>query len=134
MKTHQLSKPVKPALLVALITLTLGCGYSKNSMAVQPGTMPAISQLNPASAAAGASLPFEVDGTNFAGNAVINFNGMAQPTTVVSSMKLEATVPATALMNAGTVPVTVTNPAVSGGMYGGGTMAATSSPMSFTIN
>src|SRR5215831_8776536 len=121
MKTIQQLKPVKPVLLVALIAITIGCGYSKSSMAVQPGTMPAISQLNPASGAAGVSLPLEVDGTNFAANAVINFNGMAQATTVVSSIKLEATVPATATMIAGTVPVTVTNPAVSGGIYGGGT-------------
>jgi hypothetical protein len=41
---------------------------------------------------------------------------------------------ATAIMNSGTVPVTVTNPAIPGGIYGGGTAAATSAPMNFTIN
>jgi hypothetical protein len=34
----------------------------------------------------------------------------------------------------GTVPVTVTNPGTPGGIYGGGTSPATSSPMNFTVN
>lgn len=127
-------KTVKATTLVALIALTLGCGYSKKTMPVQPGAMPAIAQLNPASATTAASFLLEVDGTNFAAKAVINFNGAAMTTTEVNSTKLQATIPASAVMNTGSVPVTVTNPAVSGGVYGGGTAAETSSPMDFTIN
>ncbi len=135
MKTFDTPKTIQLAVLLTLFALALGCGYSKNTMPVQPGTAPAVAQLAPSSAAAGgAAFMLEVDGTNFASKAVINFNGVAQATTFVSATKLQATIPAAAIMNTATVPVTVTNPAVSGGIYGGGTMAATSAPMNFAIN
>jgi len=134
MKTFGTLETFKATLLVGLIALALGCGYSKNTMPVQAGAMPTVAQLNPASAAADSSVPLEVDGTNFAAKAVINFNGAAMTTTVVSSTKLQTTIPASATMNTGTVPVTVTNPAVSGGPYGGGTAAETSVAVDFTIN
>jgi hypothetical protein len=76
----------------------------------------------------------EVDGTNFNGNAVINFNGVAETTAWASGSKLTTTVPSTAIMSTGTVQVTVTNPGTPGGTYGGGTTAVTSAPMNFTIN
>lgn len=134
MKTFCTSKTVKTTLLVGLIALALGCGYSKKTMPVQAGTMPTIAQLSPPSATANNSVALEVDGTSFAANAVINFNGAAMTTTFVSATKLETTVPASATMNTGAVPVTVTNPAVSGGIYGGGTAAETSAAMNFTVN
>lgn len=121
--------------VLLLTTLAVGCGYGKSTMPVQPGTMPTIGGLVPNNVIAGsAALSFEVDGTNFAGGASINFNSVAQATTRVSATKLTATIPASSIMAAGTVPVTVTNPAIQGGPYGGGTAAATSTPMSFTIN
>jgi IPT/TIG domain len=114
-------------LLIALLAVGIGCGYSKPKSA-----MPTISQLNPASAAAGgAQFQLEVDGSNFASGAVINFNGVVENTTVMNSSTLVAMIPATAIMTAATVPVTVTNPA-STGMYGTG--AVTSAAMNFTIN
>ncbi len=134
MKTLCTSKTVTTTLLVGLIALALGCGYSKKTMPVQAGTIPAIAQLSPPSATANNSVPLEVDGTSFATNAVINFNGAAMATTFVSATKLETTVPASAIMNAGAVPVTVTNPGVPGGIYGGGTAAETSAAMNFTVN
>jgi hypothetical protein len=126
----------KTLIITALLAVGLGCGYSKPAtMPPGPGTMPAITQLNPASATAGgASFTLEVDGTNFAGAAVINFNGAAQTTQWTSASKVEATIPASAIMNSGTVPVTVTNPGTPGGPYGGGTNPATSAPMNFMIN
>ncbi len=134
MKIPGTLKTAKTTLLVSLIALALGCGYSKMAMPVQAGAMPAIVQLSPASATADTSVPLEVDGTNFASDAVINFNGGAMATTFVSSSKLQTTVPASAVMNAGAVPVTVTNPATRGGSYGGGTAAETSAAMDFTVN
>jgi hypothetical protein len=117
----------KTLILVLLVAVGLGCGYSRPKSA-----MPTISQLNPASATAGAGqFQLEVDGTSFAANAVVNFNGMAETTTVVSSTKLKAMIPASAIMNAGSVPITVTNPG-SGGIYGMGSV--TSAPMNFRIN
>jgi hypothetical protein len=55
---------------------------------------------------------------------------------MVSANQLTMAVPAAAVATSTTVSITVTNPATSGaGMYGsGGTLAETSSPMSFAIN
>jgi hypothetical protein len=117
--------------VILLAVVAAGCGYSKPAMPAQ-GAMPAIAQLVPTSMAADSStFMLEVEGTNFGAAAMVNFNGRAVTTAFVSGTKLMATIPASALMNSGTVPVTVTNP---GGMYSGGTMPVTSSPVNFTIN
>jgi hypothetical protein len=76
----------------------------------------------------------EVDGSKFGTTATVNFGTTAINPTFVSSGKLQAMVPATAVAAAGTVHVTVTNPGTPGGMYGGGTQAATSAAMDFTVN
>jgi len=130
-------KTTQTIILAALMAFGLGCGYSKKStMPASPGTMPAITQLNPSSMAAGsATFSLEVDGSNFNGNAVVNFNNAAMAgTTWVNSGKLMVTIPASAITTAGMVPVTVTNPGTQGGPYGGGTQAETSAVMNFTIN
>ena len=139
MKTLQPLKPVKTALLVALIAISVACGYSSKMTAPVAGTMPTVSALSPNSATAGsAAFTMTVNGTNFASKAVVNLNGTAQTanTTFVSGNQLMVAVPAAVIATPGTVSVTVTNPATSGtGMYGsGGTLAATSAAMSFTVN
>ena len=125
-------------LLAVLSSFPLACGYSsKTPTPAQPGAMPAISQLAPNSTSHGTpALVLTVNGSNFSATAVVNFNGAAQTTTQVSGNQLTATIAASDLATAGTVPVTVTNPGTPGmGIYGsGGTLAETSSPMNFTIN
>jgi IPT/TIG domain len=136
MKAHQTQQIVKATLLVTLTALTLACGYTAKTTPAVAGTVPAIAALSPSSTTAGSpAFTLTVNGTNFAGKAVVNWNGTAQATTVVSSNQLVMTVPAAAIANSGTVAVTVTNPGTPGaGMYGsGGTTAETSSPMAFTI-
>ncbi len=131
-------KNLAVAVLTTLTAFTLACGYSsKATTPPQPGTTPAISQLAPASMSHGApSFVMTVNGSSFSGTAVINFNGAAQTTTFVSGNQLMATIPASDIATAATVPVTVTNPGTAGtGLYGsGGTTAETSTPMNFTIN
>ena len=121
-------KMLKTLILVAVIAVGLGCGYSKPKT-----TAPTITQLNPSSVTAGSGqFQLEVDGMNFAANAVVSFNGTAEATTFVNSGKLDAVIPATAVMSAASVSVIVTNPG-SGGVYGG-TGNVMSAPMNFTIN
>ena len=122
--------------LAALLALSLACGYSsKATMPATAGTMPAIAALSPASMnAGGPAFVLTVNGSNFSGNAAINWNGTGMTTTWVGTGQVMATIPSAAIANAGMVMVTVTNPGTAGGMYGGGTMAATSNSMAFTIN
>jgi hypothetical protein len=137
MKTSQTLLPVKLTLLAALAAFTLACGYSAKAAPAVAGTMPTIAALSPSSATAGGpAFTLTVNGTNFASNAVINLNGTAQTTTIVSPNQLTMPVPAAAISTSGTITITVTNPAVAGmGLYGGGgTLAETSGPMTFTVN
>lgn len=130
MKTAQMS------ILAALLVIGMACGYSKpGNTPPGPGTVPIITQLNPTSAVSGgADFQLEVTGTSFAAGAVIKFNGVAQTTTTDGAGKVKATIPAASITTAGDVPVTITNPGTSGGIYGGGTLPATSAPMTFTVN
>lgn len=124
-------------LLTAVAATGVGCGYSSHATTPQqPGTMPTIAQLTPPSTAAGSSdFTLTVQGTNFGSKAVVKFNGVAMTTTFDSAVEVKAAIPASAVATANSaVPVTVTNPGTPGGLYGGGTAAATSAPMNFTIN
>lgn len=130
---------LKAGTVLTLSALTLACGYSSHSPApATAGTMPAIQQLSPNSASAGgAAFTMTVNGSNFASNAAVNWNGAAMSgTTFVSGKQLMVAIPASAIASSGTVNVTVTNPAIAGtGPYGGGgTLAETSSAVTFTIN
>ena len=133
---------IKTIFALLLTIACLGCGGysspSSSSMPPAPGVMPTIMQLVPNTANAGdPQFTLTVNGSNFAGAAVVNCNGAAQTTTRMTGGQLTATIPASAVATAGSVAITVTNPATpgSGGIYGnGGTNAATSSSMTFTVN
>jgi len=131
-------KTVSTLVLTALIAMTLACGYSsKATTPAVAGTMPAISELAPASTTSGGpAFTLTVNGSNFSTKAVVNFNGTAMATTYVSTSQVMATVPAADVASPATDPVTVTNPATAGsGAYGsGGTLAETSNVMNFTVN
>lgn len=124
--------------MVVLAAVTLGCGYSSKNYPPVAGTVPAISQLNPASATAGGeAFTLVVNGSNFGSKAVVNWNGVAQTaTTYVDGTQVSVEIPASLISSAGTAMVSVTNPATSGtGMYGsGGTSAETSNAVSFDIS
>jgi hypothetical protein len=128
---------VKATLLVTLTALTLACGYSAKATPPVAGTVPAVAALNPSSTSAGSpAFTLTVNGSNFNSNAVVNWNGVAQTTTIVSANQVTIAVPAAAVATAGSVAVTVTNPGTAGtGPYGdGGTMAETSNAMTFTVH
>jgi hypothetical protein len=64
----------------------------------------------------------------------VTFNSTKMSTTWTNSTQVTAAIPQAAIASAGTVQVTVTNPASGGGIYGGGTAAATSTAVNFTVN
>jgi hypothetical protein len=125
-------------LLTALTALSMACGYSSQpTTPAVAGTMPTISELAPANTSSGGpAFVLTVNGSDFSAKATINWNGTAQTTTFVSANQLMATIAATDIATPATVPITVTNPGTAGtGAYGsGGTLAETSSAMSFTVN
>ncbi|HWQ32537.1 MAG TPA: IPT/TIG domain-containing protein [Blastocatellia bacterium] len=89
-----------------------------------PAQTPAISSLAPDSAAAGgAQFTLIVNGTNFAADAVVRWNGSSLATSFISAEQLAATVPAQNLASAGTAQITVHNAADN----------TTSGPATFTI-
>ena len=120
-----------------LTVLAVGCGGYGSSTKVtppQPGAVPAIAQLAPNTVTAGApGFTLTVNGSNFAGNSVVNWGSTTPSTTFVTGKQLMSAIPASMIATAGTVSVTVTNPGTPGGQYGGGTMAETSNAMTFTI-
>jgi hypothetical protein len=131
---------MKPICVLALVIMSLGCGYSKPMAAAPtPGVAPTITQLMPnAVASGGPAFTLTVNGTGFGTTAVVNMGGTQQTTTYVTANQLAAMVPASAIATPGTVMVTVTNPAtgaMNGGIYGGsgGTTAETSNSMTMTI-
>jgi hypothetical protein len=87
--------------------------------------VPNLTFLSPTTITAG-SLPFQLiaGGTQFAPGAVLEFNGVAKATTVLSTTNLSATISTADISAAGTVQVTVNNPTPGGGP---------SAPMSFVI-
>jgi hypothetical protein len=131
-------KIAKTVFLAGLLAAGLACGYSsKPTTPAGAGTTPNIATLAPDNMnSGGPAFVLTVNGTNFASNAAINWNGTAQTTTsVVLGTQLTATIPASDITTAGTTAaVTVTNPGTAGGQYGGGTLPETSNKMTFTIN
>jgi len=129
---------MKTLLALTLVAVCLGCGGYGSSQSNTPptaGTKPNISTLVPDNVNANsAAFVLTVNGSSFNNNAQVKWNGTAQTTTFVTASQLTINVPASMVMTSGTAQVTVTNPAVAGGIYGGGTLAATSNTMTFTIN
>ena len=112
-----------------------GTGNNQQSSSAISNPVPTITTVSPSSVVAGStSVTLTINGNNFISGQVVNgtnvsgstvnFGGTAQTTTVVSATQVTATIPAAALAAAGTVSVTVTNPAPGGG---------TSSALNFTI-
>ncbi len=106
------------------VTSTTATVTTTSAPATNP--VPTITGLTPSSATAGdPAQTLTVEGTNFVGASVVNFNGTARTTTYVSATELTIALTTADLMTAGSYNVTVTNPAP-----GGGTTAAST----FTVN
>jgi hypothetical protein len=78
--------------------------------------VPTLSSISPSSAAAGSpAFTLTVNGVGFVSGATVNFNGAGKATTFVSSSQVTAAISASDIVTAGTVNVTVTNPAPTAG-------------------
>jgi 6-phosphogluconolactonase (cycloisomerase 2 family) len=78
--------------------------------------VPSISSITPASAAtAGAAFTLTAYGSNFLSTSTLNFGGTPEPTTIISTSELTASIPASAIATTGTASVTVTSPGPGGG-------------------
>jgi IPT/TIG domain len=129
-------KTLQIVFLTSLAVFALACGYGSHSyMSPAPGTTPAITELSPAvMTAGGPAFALTVNGSSFSATAKVNFGGSAMATTCISGNQLMASIPASAIATAATIPVTVTNAGTPGGQYGGGTQSETSAAMNFTVN
>jgi hypothetical protein len=103
---------MKTIRLLGLITVL--CSISA---VAQSNPVPFISQpLVPVTVKPGrAAFTLTVNGSEFASTAVINWNGTPRATQFFSSSQLKATIDAADVAHAGTVSITVTNPAPGGG-------------------
>jgi subtilisin len=79
---------------------------------------PAVASVSPSRVRAGVPATLTVNGTGFDGFSVLQWNGAARPTTVVSTTQLRAVISAADLPAAGTGLVSVFNPAPGGGTSG----------------
>ena len=131
---------MRTILLLFLTLAAVGCGYSRPSQMTQPGIVPVVAAIMPANRMHGGSdFSLTVTGSNFNGNAVVNWNASTQPnTTHPMANTLSVIIPAANIAAPGTAQISVTNPGSStpGGPYGGGsnTPSETSNNMTFTIN
>ena len=102
-----------------------GGGASNAATFTINNPVPTITSLSPPwIAPGGPSFTLTVNGTNFVNGAVVRWNGANQTTTFVNAGQLTAAIPAADIATAGTVNVTVFNPAPGGG---------TSDPAVFTV-
>jgi uncharacterized protein (TIGR03437 family) len=102
---------VRAGISAGVTVLNPGGAVSNSvTLAIDP-PRPTILRLTPASAAAGGmAVAMVITGSNFAFNCVVRWNGIAVETTFTDAGHVSATVPASLLVNAGAVPITVTNP------------------------
>jgi len=119
-----------PYLVFAQNQLPTNGESNPETLTVNLGTLPVptLNSMNPTTIVAG-SFDFALTafGNNFASTAVLNFNGAPMPTTTASNAQsVTAKIPASAVANAATVQITVTNPPPGGG-------TSTALPFSITV-
>jgi hypothetical protein len=87
--------------------------------------VPVITSLDPTSGqVGGGSFTLTVNGSDFLDGAVVQWDGSARPTTVISETRVSAQITAADMLNPAVVAITVLNPAPGGGV---------SNPLAFNI-
>ncbi|MFY9549540.1 MAG: PQQ-dependent sugar dehydrogenase [Thermoanaerobaculia bacterium] len=84
-----------------------------------PYPAPAVSSVSPSNVIAGdPGFTLQVNGAGYVYPSVVRWNGQDRPTTFVSATRLDAQIPASDIMGAGTAQVTVFTPSPGGGTSG----------------
>ncbi len=105
---------------------SISLSSSPKLLSCGPSPVPSISSISPASVTAGsAGFTLTVNGSGFVSGSTVRVNGSNRTTTLVSATQLTVAIPASDLASAGTLSITVFNPAPGGG---------TSAVSSFTVN
>jgi hypothetical protein len=93
-------------------------GGATNTMIIDKPVMPPLLvMLSPSSVQPGSDVFFlYVDGSNFYSNSIIQWNSINQPTRLVSSNRLRATIEAELVASPASADITVFNPGLSGGV------------------
>lgn len=114
-----------PTVTGACTTSTCGAGIIDAAAAVN-NPVPVVNSLSPVSSTAeGPAFTLTVNGNDFISSSEVRWNNSSRTTTYVSSTQITAVIPATDIAAAGTVAVTVFNPAPGGG---------TSTAVNYAIN
>jgi YVTN family beta-propeller protein len=114
------------ALIVVALAGVWGCGGGTSQSNPPSPNAPTITTISPNTITAGAAaFTLTINGTNFVADSKVSFGGATPATTFVNNLQLTAAIPASSVASTGTIAVTVTNPASSGG---------TSNSMNFTIS
>jgi List-Bact-rpt repeat protein len=109
---------------------TLAGGFTVMS---PPAPAPTLTSISPATVGGGgAAFILTASGSGFAGNSVVQVNGVARTTAFVSANQLTATILASDIAAAGTVGISVATPAPGGGTTG--TQALTVSGPAITVS
>src|SRR5207253_8724739 len=102
---------MRTILLLFLTLAACGCGYSRPKQMTQSGIVPAVAAIMPASQMHGGSdFTLTVTGSNFNGNAVVNWNAAPQSNTTHPMANTLSVMTASDIATAGTAQVSVTSP------------------------
>ena len=119
-----------------LLALALaGCGGGGGGTPPPSGNpVPTLTSISPTSTLVGSpEFTLTANGSNFISSSVVRWGGANRTTTFGSSTQLTATIPASDLVTAGTVQVTVLNPSPGGGTSAGRTFSiAAAQPLAIT--
>lgn len=123
----------KAILLAGLVLWVAGCGGGGSTPITNPTptppVQPQITSISPSSINAGSSgFTLTVNGSGFIAASVVQWNGSARTTTLVSSSQLQAAISANDVAAAGTATVAVATPGVGSGVVNGPSFTITSPP------
>ncbi|HTD23008.1 MAG TPA: IPT/TIG domain-containing protein [Terriglobales bacterium] len=115
------------------ITVTSSGGTSAPLIFTVNNPVPSLTSISPSTTfAGGAAFTLTVNGTNFVNGSVVQVNGSSRTTSFVSSTQLSAAIPASDIASAGTLSITVLNPAPGGGASAALSLVVNNPPPSLT--